>query len=242
MLRARVIDQAVNSSAIIEEIYYINTTPGADLLARWTLDNLAGGIWSDDSGNGYDGANRNATPVSDGVRGNVASFTSASSADIEIAHDPVFDLTQDYTLCGWYWMDSALNPDATIFSKMDNAGVNKNWWIYADSFGFLTWTRTNAGVDSPLSYAIDHRDSSWHHFAAVSTSTVHILYIDGLQRATVANTATDIPADKLYIGSRIVASGNNNYWDGKLDDLRIYNRGLSHVEIYEIFYGTDSSW
>ncbi len=246
VLRARVIDQAFNSSAIIKEIYYIGTTPGADLLARWTLDNLDSGVWPEDGGNvpPYDGANRNATEDIDGVRGNVASFDSDLLADIVIAHDPAFDLDEDpgYTICGWYWMDSALiNPDPiTIFSKMDITGANKNWWIYADSSGFLTWTRTNAGADSSLNYAVDHRDSSWHHFAAVSTAATHILYIDGVQRAISTTTATtETPAGDLYIGSRIDAAVNTDYWDGKLDDLRIYNRGLSPVEIYEI---SNSSW
>ncbi|HEB11387.1 MAG TPA: LamG domain-containing protein, partial [Spirochaetales bacterium] len=166
------------------------------------------------------------------------------SADIEIDYDLAFDLDQGYTICGWYWLDSApLNPNPTIFSKMDITGASQNWWIYADNSGFLTWAWTNANADPPLNYAVNHRDSSWHHFAAVSTSNTHILYIDGLQRAISTTTATtDTPADDLYIGSRIVAAVNTDYWDGKLDDLRIYNRGLSPVEIYEIFNGTDVSW
>ncbi|GAG22276.1 unnamed protein product, partial [marine sediment metagenome] len=58
---------------------------------------------------------------------------------------------------------------------------------------------------------------------------------------STTNATPDTPANDLYIGSRMDDFVNTNYWDGKLDDLRIYTRGLSHVEIYEIFRGNDDS-
>jgi hypothetical protein len=70
----------------------------------------------------------------------------------------------------------------------------------------------------------------WHHIAAIKTKNKIILYIDGkksVESADFKNASFNLnPEASLKIGF-----GSNNYFKGKMADLRLYQRRLTHQEI-----------
>jgi hypothetical protein len=91
-------------------------------------------------------------------------------------------------------------------------------------------------VSSPYPWfdgTITVADNQWHHVAGVYDGTAGIIYIDGVldvaQAATGQINASDFD---LYIGENAQATGR--YWNGLIDDVRLYNRALSQMEIQQI--------
>ncbi|KPJ57232.1 hypothetical protein AMJ49_01310 [Parcubacteria bacterium DG_74_2] len=82
--------------------------------------------------------------------------------------------------------------------------------------------------------------NGWHHLVVVFTNPVKI-YLDKVDiTSTSGSTWNRYSADdNLYIGSR----GNSGYFDGLIDEVRIYNRALATTEITEHYNGifTDES-
>ncbi len=89
------------------------------------------------------------------------------------------------------------------------------------STGASTWTEVIARQDGILS------DSNWHHFAGVLNGTSVLLFVDGVLQSNqpVFSGVTDASANPFRIGA------NENGWIGKMDELGIWNRALTQMEI-----------
>lgn len=74
--------------------------------------------------------------------------------------------------------------------------------------------------------------AGWHHIAAVKSSERLTLYVDG-QRASQS-----IQADRQYdidsAASLQIGFGANDYFRGRLADLRLYERALNPIEIRQL--------
>jgi hypothetical protein len=78
-------------------------------------------------------------------------------------------------------------------------------------------------------------DNIWHHVAAVFNRTGNmIVYIDGIQDSSVdisGETASLANGNNLQIGRRVPGT----YFEGLMDDVRVYNRALSATEVQQLF-------
>jgi hypothetical protein len=78
-------------------------------------------------------------------------------------------------------------------------------------------------------------DGAWHHVAVVQRSkSDRELFIDGLSRVLSSGAAGTLTVDRAVIGSRQSASTVLRYFQGPLDDARIYNRALSATEVQSL--------
>ena len=114
-------------------------------------------------------------------------------------------------------------------------------WIFRvqDDNGTAGAIRLEVGIGFVVG-SIDLRDGDWHHVAAVleegDTDILDVkLYVNGVLETLSAsdgprqiNTASG--AD-VKIG---VFAGSDRYFTGQIDDVRIYSRGLSDTEIWEL--------
>ncbi len=74
-------------------------------------------------------------------------------------------------------------------------------------------------------------NKTWTHVCYVWNGTNVSIYGNGAAVATTSSS--DSVANVSTIGARD-ASGNGN-WDGKIDDMRVYNRALSATEVKQIY-------
>ncbi|MDC1068436.1 M12 family metallo-peptidase [Candidatus Kapabacteria bacterium] len=79
--------------------------------------------------------------------------------------------------------------------------------------------------------------NKWSFVTFTFDGTKSKMYIDGTLRHTgdAKGELNKFKNVSLYIGSR----SNNDYWTGKIDDIRIYNRAISDAEVAELYTKID---
>ncbi len=109
--------------------------------------------------------------------------------------------------------------------------------------GQVGWdVRTSTGqVDYGSTTRVD--DGEWHHVAAVFDNGTLTIYIDGNPEPSASGGSTfgrgvNTRYGFLGVGSEATtfdgSRGPNNYFNGDMDDVRIYDRALSAEEIAEL--------
>jgi hypothetical protein len=155
------------------------------------------------------------------------------------------DITDPKTVCGWIYI-SGWGEDS--FGRIvDKTDTNLYVSDYAsgafagktETFFFQKVFSTTTGT---WGSTINRSLSTWYHIAYTyamdnNVATDPVLYIDGA--ATVVNeivtpvgTMTSDTGDDLYIGNQ---SATSSTFDGRIDNLRIYDRVLSPAEILAIY-------
>jgi len=82
--------------------------------------------------------------------------------------------------------------------------------------------------------------NAWHHVAVVLDSAGGHLYVDGVSvESSTARTAMTLrPAELGAMTNNWIGRSefsNDPYFDGAIDEFRVYNRGLAASEITAIF-------
>jgi beta-galactosidase len=73
----------------------------------------------------------------------------------------------------------------------------------------------------------------WHHVAGTYDGKRMALYIDGtLDTAQQASGPIGVDDDPVLIGEN--AAESQRFWSGLIDDVRVYNYGLSAQEVAEL--------
>jgi hypothetical protein len=87
------------------------------------------------------------------------------------------------------------------------------------------------------------KTNTWMHIVAVRNSSNQVtFYVDGVQKGT-PNQASGTPsggATDTSLGYNSDSGGN--YWNGLIDEVRIYNRALSASEIARLYNSTQSKF
>jgi len=109
-----------------------------------------------------------------------------------------------------------LQPDGTV-----------QWWTYGDSqFGFQV---TSSGTVN---------DGNWHYVAAVREADgTGSIYIDGSSDRSESAPPRTLVSTHVYIGADM--RDNQNYFEGSIDEVAIFDRALSAPEITSIY---NSGW
>lgn len=74
-------------------------------------------------------------------------------------------------------------------------------------------------------------DGNWHHVAAVVTPTTTTIYVDGVARGTGPYTWVANSIDNLRIGARLLSNSPTAYFQGSIDQIRIFNYALTPEQI-----------
>jgi prepilin-type N-terminal cleavage/methylation domain-containing protein len=139
------------------------------------------------------------------------------------------------------------NLDANIFtvsiwikrSRISVAGgqdrllmsVNDNGWgVYFNSDNKIYLGKVSVNETPSTGTIAD--TSNWHHIVVSLSGSNANFYIDGVSSGTVAYSSTFNSSGGSYtIGSR----GTNEYFNGLIDEVRVYNRVLSQTEITALY-------
>ena len=81
----------------------------------------------------------------------------------------------------------------------------------------------------------------WEHIILTRSGSTLKFYIDGELVGTEINSNTlDFNSCPLYIGARVntgCASGFQDYFDGKIDEVKIYNYALTEEQVKNDYNG-----
>lgn len=81
---------------------------------------------------------------------------------------------------------------------------------------------------------------TWHHVAGVYSGDQIMLYVDGEMVASeeASGATLSAPADgRLFIGTKSDLAPEGDWWDGRIDEVAIFNRALSQEEIQNVMSG-----
>ena len=139
---------------------------------------------------------------------------------------------QDFTIECWIQRAStavsSLNfPDADLFAfGQGGYGIGINY----DGSLFLT----QVGVGNvTVSTAVT--DTNWHHLAVSKSGSTVIFYVDGVAYPAGAYDPGFVFNTSAAVGARGDYQLQDNSFYGSIDEMSVYNRGLSAQEIQSIY-------
>jgi len=203
------------------------------LVGYWSFDEGKGETAKDGSGNNNNGAIMEAKWVP-GKFGTALEFDGVSSM-VEIPHSKVFDVKQ-LTISMWIKTPEEFetaNGWRAVLSKEGGGTVEeRDYNFYGYSSDGVSVTAMHFSAPSKFGASMfelpkPYAPNTWHHIAiTVDGDGKHVYYSDGAQFADSAGAPSVADGEyTLYIGKA------DNFWKGMIDDVKLYNRALSPVEI-----------
>ena len=141
---------------------------------------------------------------------------------VMLGGDPLFDWTGAFSAAFWMKVEAWQESWDTVLKKESVFSFERNQ--ASEELAFYHWPNfhsTTVGVAA----------NGWHHIAATFDGLEQNIYLDGKLVSTVENTGEmNINSDPVYIGS----NGSSRYFNGLVDDVRIYDVALSVEEIEDL--------
>lgn len=204
---------------------------------------------NDESRNGNNGSVQNATPAVDRFGVTDACYQFQNSW-IFVPYNPaLFPVSHTFSI--WFkntgpYRDTCLMRFGNNFVKLCGYGI---WTTdFNSKFGFLDYTTSSAVIGTHLKAAINQWPSNiWMQLVVSRNEHDAVMYLNGQVLASATNLQPYSPPQScpLYIGSgeHLGKSGANTlptdpptvFWNGYIDDVRIYNRALSDVEVVALY-------
>jgi hypothetical protein len=170
--------------------------------------------------------------------GNGTFRSMSNQSAVQVASDLAPLLGGTATLAAWIKTTQTGGTDLwnspAITGVEQASGGNDIRWGYLDAAGHIGMGAGDAGVVSNTAI----NDGQWHHVVFTrdaTTGTVQI-YIDGVLQVTGTTDTGLKTAPFNYIGAQTdltsaLAADGHTFFNGQLDELRIYNQVLSANEI-----------
>jgi hypothetical protein len=181
---------------------------------------------------------------SDWVQGRVGTALDFDGSDdyVVVGSDASLRPASAITICAWVFRRSDGSTrtgdgnyqDIIIRSSTSN---NSNYAYEFESASKYIF-RIGVGIELSSADTVSNELNTWIHLCvAYSNADGGYLYTNGIAVDSIDGTGDDLGTntETVYIGGR---SGASDIMDGKLDEVRIYNRALSASEIKALYDGS----
>ena len=197
-----------------------------DLVAWYQFEGNADDI----SGNELHGTEMGDPTYEAGVYG-LAIDLDADGDYVDCGSDQLFDITGEITVAAWLNIRSIPSAWTAAVAKGENAwrlsNVNMDPRFH---FGITWWENPDASsIDGATAFGYNE----WHHATGSFDGSNINVYLDGVLDGTAPTTEPiGISTTNLFIGENSESTGR--FWDGLIDEVRIFDRALSADEILEL--------
>jgi hypothetical protein len=218
-------DAAGNTSTDTLTVTYTPAVPSGGLVAAYAFDETVGLVGADASGNANTGTLINGPVWTTGKNGGALQFDGVDDR-VRVNDADVLDVSTAATFEVWVYPTAPLSGWRTILQKEADAYIfaaNSDWGR-PSSGGTFNGVCCNA-VHAPTALQVN----TWTHLAASYDGAQILLYVNGVQVAARNETGRyEQNLNPLWIGGNALYG---EHFQGKLDDIRIYNRALTPAEI-----------
>ncbi len=210
--------------------------------AYWRMGEMAGPISKDSSGNEHHGAyeigvayflegTESERFCSDGEKNRSAHF---AGGRMQVQLD---EIDGDYSVSMWLW--NGMPTDAReVTGWMFSHGRSHSAPTIGQHLGIgggdnhpgklilLTGTETSAGKTEIQRW-------TWNHVVMTSDNGNIKVYLNGFPSPEIEmkSNGSDVSIDQFFLGGRCDSESN---WEGRLDEIAIFNRVLTPTEIYSL--------
>jgi hypothetical protein len=228
---------------VFARVSSLSYAPVSGLVAWWEFNEVSGTTALDSSGNGNHGTIFNGATYVPGVSGTALQFDGIDDF-VEVLDHPTLHpdhLTVELWINSPVTLDSS-NPNYTPLIGKTNSDAGNS----VDGFDF-TYHQLYSGVPGHLDFRIalapntgfdvngfvDLIGNTWQHIAATYDRANLRLYRNGVLVGPVPASFPIIYGNgNIWIAKRFISYfGGILFFQGKMDEVRIYNRALSSEEI-----------
>jgi hypothetical protein len=199
--------------------------PAPGLVAAYSFDQGAGGVLDDASGNGHAGLISGATWTA-GRYGGALSFN-GTNASVDLGGLGTFYQT-GFTLEAWVQKQTAGRNDVAVVGSW-NPNANGGPMVWVDHLATRYHLTLNNGISNYLDSGQNPTAGVWQHIAATFDGTTARFFIDGVEVASRAVSLSVGSSNSWRIGA--YGASPTGFFDGLIDDVRVYNRALNTTEI-----------
>ena len=160
----------------------------------------------------------------------------ATDDQVVVPGNATLDIVDDITMMAWIRPGPNLMADwRTIMGKSPTSVLGQTTFSYdirTDNTGVLRFSLNIGGwqsIQGPILI-----EDTWYHVTGTREGQEMTLYLDGEPIGTTsASGSIVVTPDPLVVGNIVTAAGNtlNEFWTGAIDEVRIWNRGISADEV-----------
>ena len=209
----------------------VPSPPTSGLIGYWKMDESGGTTAKDSSGSGLDGTlvNGPTWTSTGGVVKGAIHIDDATAMAVEIPYKSGIEPTTGVTYSAWVYLTSNNWYEVIINHKRDNDILRITNAALPQFILKINGTVRTLTASSAMSF------NRWYHIAGTYDGSEMALYVDGEKVSSAAYTGNiftwsrgwEIGTDgEFYIAGETI--------EGYLDEVRIYNRGLSDAEIRQL--------
>jgi type II secretory pathway pseudopilin PulG len=232
---------AINDGDAFPGLYSTRTsanplTPGLrdkGLVGYWSFDEASGTIAYDRSGYNNNGTLINGPVWTTGKVGGALSFDGVN--DYVVLNEP-FKNNTNFSIT--VWINTNILNDGNYHAFIGKTGDScrrPSMWLAPSSNG-LHYDSWNSNCTTRYYKIVSNffiNTNIWHFVVWVKNNNNYFLYRNGFL------LDTDVAPTNFYTANTTYRIGYvDNYWNGLIDEVRIYDRALSDAEIKAIYEAT----
>ena len=201
-----------------------NYVPANGLVGWWPFNGNA----NDESGNGNNGSNNGATLTTDrnGVANQAYSFDGI---------DDYISILRNYqgSFTTSIWFNS--NGNSQYKPLIDAFDVNWEIQIIDSFLAYVSFD--NSSNYQVFNSSVLITNNNWNNLICTYNSSILNFYLNGTQIDQFTVNTLPINSGNYFLGASL--TGSDQYFEGKLDDIGIWNRVLTTCEIQNLYTSTN---
>lgn len=229
---------------VYDDVAYFSSALSADQVKELYEGRMLGELWPQSglvglwhfNGNSTDSSGSNIVPTNGtvtyptGIFGSCVDFAGTNGNYISLGTNTTLNITGNFSIVCWVNPDVVNRAPQFIYAKDDTVtrgfgfGLS-NTELYLEKEGSILLTSSGAGMTAGV----------WTHIAATFNGSTWKLFKNGNVVASIAGTAIPSAASVIALFGRRQYAGAESPFDGKVDELAIYNRSLSDLEIRNFY-------
>jgi hypothetical protein len=159
-----------------------------------------------------------------------------SSSWLQSSTSTAYD-SQTITMECWFY-PTTLTQDGFLFEKGQVNTQYSMFLAFGNTFYFRTIGGTINNQDLTFTTSTYIVANAWNHVVCTYNGSTKIVYVNGIQAASVAASGTlQTGQTNQYIG-KYGAAGNNFPFNGRIGESRVYNIALSAAQVLQNYNAT----